>query len=65
LNSIEFWYSHNLPESKNVRRELDAVTRNAQNTVRQNFPQCTDINISGLELGVTATEGLYRTHLRS
>jgi hypothetical protein len=61
LNSIEFWYSHNLPESTNVRNELDAVTRNAQNAVRQNFPQCTDINISGLELGITATEGLYKS----
>lgn len=61
LNSIEFWYSHNLPESANVRNELDAVTRNAQNTLRQNFPQCPDISISGLELGITATEGLYKS----
>jgi hypothetical protein len=61
LNSIEFWYSHNLPESTNVRNELDAVTRNAQNAARQNFPQCIDINISGLELGITATEGLYKS----
>ncbi len=61
LNSIEFWYSHNLPESANVRNELNAVTRNAQNAVRQHFPQCTDINISGLELGITATEGLYKS----
>jgi len=61
LNSIEFWYSHNLPESTNVRNELDAVTRNAQNAVRQNFPGCSDINISGLELGIAATEGLYNS----
>ena len=61
LNSIEFWYSHNLPESTNVRNELDAVTRNAQNAVRRNFPGCSDINISGLELGITATEGLYNS----
>jgi hypothetical protein len=61
LNSIEIWYSHNLPESTNVRNELDAVTRNAQNAVRQNFSQCTDINISGLELGTVATEGLYKS----
>jgi hypothetical protein len=61
LNSIEFWYSHNLPESKNVRNELDAVTRNAQNTVRQNFPECTNINIAGIELGITATEDIYKS----
>ncbi len=61
LNSIEFWYSHNLPESKNVRNELDAVTRNAQNTIRQNFPNCSDINISGLELGLASVEGLYNS----
>ena len=61
LNSIEFWYSHNLPESKNVRNELDAVARNAQNAVRQNFPNCSDINISGLELGSNATEDLYNS----
>lgn len=61
LNSIEFWYSHNLPESNNVRNELNAVTRNAQNAVRQNFSQCTEVNISGLELGITATEELYKS----
>jgi hypothetical protein len=61
LSSIEFWYSHNLPESINVRNELDAVTRNAQNTIRQNFPQCANINISGLEIGITATEDLYKS----
>jgi len=61
LNSIEFWYSHNLPESKNVKNELDAVTRAAQNTVRQNFPNCSDINISGLELGLASVEGLYNS----
>lgn len=61
LNSIEFWYSHNLPESINVRNELDAVTRNAQNTIRQNFPECQDIGIAGLELGVSATEDLYKS----
>ena len=61
LNSIEFWYSHNLPESKNVRNELDAVTRNAQNTVRQNFPECTNINIAGIEWGITATEDIYKS----
>jgi AIPR protein len=61
INSIEFWYSHNLPESINVKNELDAVTRSAQNTVRQNFPECVDINISALELGVSATEELYES----
>jgi hypothetical protein len=61
LNSIEFWYSHNLPESINVRNELDAVTRNAQNTIRQNFSECQDIGIAGLELGVSATEDLYKS----
>jgi hypothetical protein len=61
LNSIEFWYSHNLPESSNVKKELDAVTRNAQNAIKQNFPDSIDINISGLELGSTATERLYKS----
>lgn len=61
LSSIEFWYSHNLPESINVQNELDAVTRNAQNTIRQHFPKCEDITISGLELGVSATEDLYKS----
>jgi hypothetical protein len=61
LNAIEFWYSHNLPESINVKNELDAVTRSAQNTIRQNFPECQEISIAGLELGVSATEDLYKS----
>jgi hypothetical protein len=61
LKSIEFWYSHNLPESINVRNELDAVTRNAQNAIRQNFSECEDIGIAGLELGISATEDLYKS----
>jgi AIPR protein len=61
LKSIEFWYSHNLPESINVRNELDAVTRNAQNAIKQNFSECEDIGIAGLELGISATEDLYKS----
>lgn len=61
INSIEFWYSHNLPESSNVNNELNAVTRNAQNAIRQNFEECTDINISALEIGVSAISDLYKS----
>ena len=61
IDSLEFWCSHNLPESQNVQSELDAVTRAAQNTIKQNFSESGDINIFGLELGLSVTENLYRS----
>jgi hypothetical protein len=61
IKSIEFWYSHNLPESQNCQKELDTVCRNAQNVINQQFPNCRDINISGKEIGATATENLYKS----
>lgn len=61
ISSIEFWYSHNLPESENVKGELNAVARNAQSSIRQNFPDCVNINVSGLEIGLSATEELYKS----
>lgn len=61
IGSIEFWYSHNLPESQNVQNELDAVTRNAQIAISQCFPGFENLNISGLELGLSTTETLYKS----
>lgn len=61
IKSIEFWYSHNLPESQNVQNELDAVARNAQNAIKQEFPSCSAIRISGQEFGVTNTGDLYQS----
>lgn len=61
LTSIEFWYSHNLPESQNVQVELDAVARNAHNAINQCFPEVENLKISGLELGLSTTETLYKS----
>jgi AIPR protein len=60
IKSIEFWYSHNLPESENCQNELNAVCRNAKNAISREFPNCQNINISGKELGIIATENLYK-----
>ena len=59
IESIEFWYSHNLPESQNVQNELDAVTRAAKAAIDQCFPGFDNLNISGIELGLSTTETLY------
>ena len=61
IGTIEFWYSHNLPESENAKQELNTVAINALNTIRQNFPASSDINIRGMEVGDESIEALYRS----
>lgn len=61
IDSIEFWYSHNLPESENVRKELAAVERSARNTLSKVIPERADLRVVGLELGVSETDNLYKS----
>jgi len=56
IKNIYIWYVHNLPESKNVRDELKTVEHTTDSIVKSCFPQCADISIQALEVGVTTLD---------
>jgi len=58
ISEILFWYSHNLPESKNVQDALKSVEQTASALLESNFPG-TDISIAALEIGVNSIEEYY------
>lgn len=63
INFIHIWYVHNLPESKNVQDELKTVEHTTKSTIRLNFPDCVDIEIQALEVGIFTLEEWYKSIL--
>jgi hypothetical protein len=60
VTSIEFWYVHNLPESKNVQGELDKVVSTVDSLLRRHFPQSKCESPSALEVGRETLDTWYR-----
>lgn len=60
INSFEIWYVHNLPESENVRVELDRVSETAHGLIRRNFPNSNVDTIAATEVGKNVLETWYR-----
>lgn len=62
IRSIEIWYVHNLPESDNVRKELERVSVTTHALLRRNFPtvDIDSISIHAYEIGANNLERLYR-----
>lgn len=50
VNTIELWYSHNLPESENVKRELERASVAAKALISQHYPSV-QIEVRHLEVG--------------
>jgi len=61
INSIEFWYVHNLPESLNVENELKKVSDTARAQLEMNFPNNTIERIIYKEYGINNIEELYKS----
>jgi hypothetical protein len=59
IRTFEVWYSHNLPESANVRRELDVAVATADSLIKRHFPDA-QVECSALEIGLNQLEQLYR-----
>lgn len=59
IREFEIWYSHNLPESQNVQRELDVAVATADSLITRHFPE-TQVDCSALEIGLSHLEELYR-----
>ncbi|MEI3844733.1 MULTISPECIES: AIPR family protein [unclassified Microbacterium] len=58
VSEFEIWYSHNLPESKNVQRELDQAARTADALIKRDFPDAV-VDVTSTEFGVVALEDEY------
>lgn len=59
INHIEFWYVHNLKESKNVSAALKAVERSAEAALKRNFADCS-VSVGAMEVGNNILENWYR-----
>jgi hypothetical protein len=59
IREFEIWYAHNLPESENVRKELQQAARTADSLISRYFPTA-QVECVGIELGRGALEELYR-----
>lgn len=59
INKISLWYSHNLPESENVNRELKAAEKTLQAALEKSFPQ-NEAKCSSLEVGENQLEEWYK-----
>ena len=59
--NIQFWYVHNLPESKNVKKELETVEHSALTILKANYPDCDIQSVQSLEIGISVLEDWYRS----
>ena len=60
ITSIDIWYVHNLPESKNVADELDRVVASCESLVRRLYPNANVESVSSQEIGRTTLANWYR-----
>lgn len=62
IDTLHIWYVHNLPESKNVKQELDAVESAASTAVHAQFESST-VHVSTCEVGSGTLSGWYADSL--
>lgn len=56
IRFVQFWYVHNLPESKNVKDELQMVEQIVNNALHIRFKNSEVENVSTLEVGQTTLD---------
>jgi AIPR protein len=59
IREFEIWYSHNLPESVNVGRELDVAVATADSLIKRHFADV-QVNCSAIEIGRDQLDEFYR-----
>ena len=59
IERLHIWYVHNLPESKNVNKEISRVGETAKSIIQSYF-QDTHIDILPLEVGINILEEWYQ-----
>jgi hypothetical protein len=58
VEELEIWYVHNLPESVNVRAELDQAAATGDAMIRREFPSAS-VDVTAVEIGRTVLEEDY------
>lgn len=58
VRSLQFWYVHNLPESKNVQKELVTVESTVQSLIEKHFPNAS-LEIQAIEVGTSLLQESY------
>lgn len=61
IDSLQFWYVHNLPESSQVRHELQVVANTARAACATHYPMAGVTEITALEVGTKTLEEWYRS----
>lgn len=59
VRELQLWYVHNLPESENVRVEIERAVRTADSILNRHYPD-TQVDVTGLEVGRESLEAEYR-----
>lgn len=59
VREFDIWYCHNLPESLNVRSELDQVAHTAKALISSEFPKARTTSITSSEIGLNRLEEFY------
>ncbi|GAA4183337.1 hypothetical protein GCM10022252_10610 [Streptosporangium oxazolinicum] len=60
ITNFYIWYNHNLPESDNVKSELDQVVATTSGILKTNFSRASVTSIVAQEIGRSRLEELYR-----
>lgn len=60
---LHIWYVHNLPESKNVKDELDVVETTAKSILQRHFPTVGNVRVSTCEVGARTLTSWYNDSL--
>lgn len=58
IDRITLWYSHNLPESINVKDELESAENSLKSILNSNYPS-KNVEALSLEVGLETLEGWY------
>ena len=61
IGNIQFWYVHNLPESTNVKRELQSVEATATSIIRTYCPNSAAPDIQAIEVGISTLDEWYKS----
>jgi len=61
IDTIEFWFLHNCHESKNVRDELEIVSKTVSNALKTRYKENPTIDVKSREIGIETIEEWYRS----
>ena len=61
IDTIEFWFLHNCYESKNVKNELEIVSKTVSNALKTHYKENTTISVKSIEVGIETIEEWYKS----